>query len=139
MKHNNTSCVWNTNNSTDGQALCCHSHWSCDSTLLKFDVIVDQRNISSFDSVKNEGTYYSQLPVILDERLQSQTLVTLQITNIHVEDTLHILIRILTQTTPFREYELADLNPNRNLPEKKKTHLQTHIRFHMIFSIGSWL
>jgi len=87
MKHINTPCVWNTNNSTDGQALSYHSHWSCDSTLLKFDVIVDQRNIGSVDCVKNVETYYGQLPAIIDEILQSQTLVTRPITNIHVEDT----------------------------------------------------
>jgi hypothetical protein len=36
---------------------------------------------------KNVETYYGQLPVIIDEILQSQTLVTRPITNIHVEDT----------------------------------------------------
>lgn len=86
MKHINTSFVWNKNNSADRQALSYYSHWSCDSTLLKFDVIVDRRNISFVDCVKNVETYYGQLPVIIDEILQSQTLVTRPVTNIHVED-----------------------------------------------------
>jgi len=51
---------------------------------LKFDIIVDQRNITSVDCVKNIETYYGQLPVILDEILQSQTLATRPITHIHV-------------------------------------------------------
>jgi hypothetical protein len=87
MKHIKTSCVWNTTNSADRQALSYLLTVKLWQYLLKFDVIVDRRNISFVDCVKNLETYYGQLPVITDEVLQSQTLVTRPITNVHVEDT----------------------------------------------------
>jgi len=52
----------------------------------KFDVIVDRGNICFVECVKSIETYYGQLPVILGETLQYQTVVTRQIKNVHVED-----------------------------------------------------